>query len=185
MKTNLRIGVDIDGCLNYFGEELEKYLIEHYNLNPNKEDYGYKLLEAVGIVTYEQQNQFWRNTEHEFENINSQKDCKKYLDDLKQRNTIIIITARGYDCSILTCNWLKKNELNYDEILFNSGNKVDACKWKNIDVMIEDNPDNALALAENGFKVLLVDNKYNKKIQHKNITRCENWLDIYNKLYWD
>lgn len=184
MKKNLRIGVDIDGCLNYFGEELEKYLVEHYNLDLSK-DYKYNLLEAVGIITKEQQNQFWRTTEHEFENIDSQKGCSKYLNDLKQKNTVIIITARGYDYSILTCNWLKKKEINYDEILFNTENKIDACKWKNIDVMIEDNPNNALAVAEGGIKVLLMNNKYNKNIEHKNIIRCNDWLDIYNKLYWD
>lgn len=45
--------------------------------------------------------------------------------------------------------------------------------------MIDDKPDIALFLAENGVHVLLFDAPYNKSVKHKNITRVHSWDDIY------
>ena len=46
--------------------------------------------------------------------------------------------------------------------------------------MIEDNPDNAMILAENGIKVILFDRLYNQNINHENIIRCRNWNEIWS-----
>ena len=48
--------------------------------------------------------------------------------------------------------------------------------------MIDDKPEVALHLAENGIKVLLFDTRYNQKIEHDNVVRVYNWIDIYEKI---
>ena len=45
--------------------------------------------------------------------------------------------------------------------------------------MIDDKPDVALCLAEEGIRVLLFDTEYNKEAVHKNIVRVHGWQDIY------
>ena len=44
---------------------------------------------------------------------------------------------------------------------------------------LEDNPSNAMQLANEGMKVLLIDTNYNKEIEHENIVRVNNWIDIH------
>ena len=57
-------------------------------------------------------------------------------------------------------------------------------------IFIEDNPSNAMQLANEGMKVLLIDTNYNKEIEHENIVRVNNWIDIhgfiqeYNQYYY-
>ena len=46
-------------------------------------------------------------------------------------------------------------------------------------IFIEDNPSNAMQLANEGMKVLLIDTNYNKEIEHENIVRVNNWIDIH------
>lgn len=79
--------------------------------------------------------------------------------------------------------WLKINNFNFKSIQYCSEkesprDKFMGCSKLKVDVMIEDKPDVALYLAENGVKVLLMDAPYNKDLQHKNITRVYDWLEI-------
>ena len=47
-----------------------------------------------------------------------------------------------------------------------------------------------MQLANEGMKVLLIDTNYNKEIEHENIVRVNNWIDIhgfiqeYNQYYY-
>lgn len=80
--------------------------------------------------------------------------------------------------------WLKKNELNFKSIEYCSESdsprdKLLGCRKLNVDVMIEDKPDVAEYLANNGIKILLMDAPYNKNLQHSNITRVYDWKEIY------
>ena len=76
--------------------------------------------------------------------------------------------------------WLNQNEIRYDKIIF-SNNKVDICKKMNIDVMIEDKPENILAIS-NEIPVICYSHPYNEKIDNDNIYQCYSWYDIYDKI---
>lgn len=79
--------------------------------------------------------------------------------------------------------WLKKHKFNFKSIQYCSEeesprDKLMGCSKLKVDVMIEDKPDVALYLAENGIKIILMDAPYNKDLQHENITRVYDWLQI-------
>jgi len=44
--------------------------------------------------------------------------------------------------------------------------------------MFEDNLDNALKIANKGYKVYLFDKTYNQGLKHKNIIRLNSWRDF-------
>lgn len=79
------------------------------------------------------------------------------------------------------CN--RKNGIVFDSIQycsekFSERDKLLACHKLNVDIMIEDKPEVALKLANNGIRVLLFDCPYNQDIFHDNITRVYTWKQI-------
>ena len=177
----MKIAFDIDGCINDYLKHLTELLIKEYNIE-NVNQNTYNILEQIGISTLEEQKAFYKKHQSYFESKKPRKDSVEIINLLKEENDIFIITARNYDESIWTQNWLNKNGIKYDELLINTENKIGACKWKKIDVIVEDNPYNAVCLAEEGIKVLLFDNPYNQNIVHKNIKRCYSWNQIFENI---
>lgn len=51
-----------------------------------------------------------------------------------------------------------------------------------VDLMIDDKPEVALHLVDNGIEVLLFDTKYNQNVNHSNIVRVYDWNDVYEKI---
>lgn len=83
--------------------------------------------------------------------------------------------------------WINKNKLHFEDIFFCSesntpAEKLDFCKQISAEIMIDDKPDVALFLAENGIAVLLFDAPYNKDVKHKNIVRVSDWDEIYCRI---
>jgi len=175
MKQEL--GIDIDGCLNHYHDELRTYIKQFYGIEVSANEYY--IIDPLNL-SHSKENEFWQNFDTIAIDFKLETDCKKTIDKLSKLFTINIITARHYSSAIITEQWLNKNKLYYDNIYFHSGDKLDVCNWKNIKFMIEDNPDNAVILAQNGIKVLLFDRLYNQEAKHENIIRCKNWNQIYN-----
>ena len=108
----------------------------------------------------------------------------------ENNNNIYIITARNEyglpddeegNMQKLTKEWIEKNKIYYDELIFTSEDKRKVCKENKIDIMIEDSPTNVKELSEI-IKVFCYDNPYNRGIEGKNITRVYSWYDILNKI---
>ena len=83
--------------------------------------------------------------------------------------------------------WLKRHNLQFKSIQYCSEthsprDKFMACMKLDVDVMIEDKPEVALYLAENGVKVLLVDAPYNYGLKHPNMIRVYDWNQIYDEI---
>lgn len=122
---------------------------------------------------------------------NSSAVCRRLC---SQGHSIYAITARKFSTMKnplgslsrrMFRKWVEKNGLMLDDIFFCSeknttSEKLKYCRAVNADIMIDDKPDIALYLAENGIKVLLFDAPYNKSVEHQNITRVHSWDEIYN-----
>lgn len=83
--------------------------------------------------------------------------------------------------------WLKKYNISFSSFNFCSEerspqDKLLACKKLNADAMVEDKPDVALYLAQNGIKVVLITTPYNKGLSHENITRVDDWNEVKSVL---
>ena len=180
MKMNL--GIDIDGCLNDFQKALAVVLKRDYNIEVAKEEY--EMLRDINLDNMEQCRAFWEKYNPELFNLlNCECGASDVLKSFYELGiNLNIATAREYHVAPLTEKWLNEHNIFYDNIFFNAGDKVDLCKWQNIPLMIEDKPYNAMALANNGIKVLLFSRPYNLTIKHENITRVNNWDQVYDKV---
>lgn len=191
----MNIGIDLDGVLTNYRkfaiEQGQKYCQENtkgklenpeayymkdmYNWD-EKTDYDFWI---KNIFIYATENPAIQGAS---ENI------KKLKED---GNTIFIITARKFatpddDCEQeikekmkkMVKEWLAKNKIEYDYIIFSKEDKSKNIIENDIDVMIEDSPNNVKKLSKL-TKIICLDWPYNKGIENDNIYRCYNWNEIY------
>lgn len=194
----MNIGIDLDGVLTNYRqfaiEQGQKYCRENNKgklVNPEayymkdmynwdeETDYDFWI---KNIFLYARENPV---IEGAAENI------KKLKED---GHTIFIITARKFATPDDDCEkeikekmkktvkeWLAKNEIKYDYIIFSKEDKSKNIIENNIDVMIEDSPNNVKSLSKL-TKIICMDWPYNKDIENDNIYRCYNWNEIYDKI---
>ena len=107
---------------------------------------------------------------------------KEVIDKLKENNKIIFITARstlGFDDSYkISYEYLKANDIYFDELIVGANNKYDVCKKNNIDIFIDNSVHNCSGVSKlDNVDVLLFENRYNKscdKFKH-----VKSWDEIY------
>ncbi len=115
--------------------------------------------------------------------------AKKWLEKLRQDWwKIIIVTARREEIKDFTIHRLNEHfKWLRDEILFASHftdkqiNKSELCKQNWINIMIEDNINYAIELANAWIKMYLLDKPWNKQYNqelHKWITKIYNWSEL-------
>lgn len=140
-------------------------------------------------------DEFWTEYFKDYSiNIDVRKFASEVIKRLKQDgNEIYIITARGNFLSHSTevmsieenrnivLNWLKINEIEYNNIIFSSEDKLSICLENSIDVMIEDKPANINKISTR-IPVICFHAGYNKNCIGNNIIRCYSWYDIYAKI---
>ena len=187
----MRIGVDIDGVLNDIGSW-------HYSCGfkfciDNKIDRGFNpnkyMIEEQFFLNDEENNKFWK--EYIFDlmvSIPTRPYAAKVISTLKDMGHEIVILSAS-DNRYLTNQyantmnfyveeWLKKNNIEYDEILAGPGNKKDKCIKNNIDIMIEDKENNVEEISDY-IPVLCFDAPYNMNVDKKNVHRVYSWYQIY------
>lgn len=193
----MNIGIDIDGVLT----NIESWQIDcgsKYNyLKYNKEIINYKAYNTIDIFnsTKEKDKLFWQEYFKDYsKNIEPRKYAAEVIKKLhNDGHKIFIITARGtflsHSSEIMSYqenqkivkNWLKKNKIYYDSLIFSKEDKLKICLDNKIDIMIEDSPRNITQLSQ-CIPIICYHANYNQDINGKNITRCYSWYDIYSKI---
>ncbi len=188
----MRIGVDIDGVLTdekrYVIDYGTKFFIEN-NISYIIRDDKFYGQEIFG-VTNEQYKKFLNDYIFYYStNVSIRPFAKEIIEKLKQEHEIYIITARDFTTyeneyqikmQEIVKKWLYDNGILYDEIIF-SKNKDIICEKKEIDIMIEDSPENIISISKN-IPVLCYAQSYNRNINNKNVYKCYSWYDIYKKI---
>lgn len=187
----MRIGIDIDGvltdieqwqldCGGKFFSKLNKSVV-------NKD--GYEITEIFN-VSDELDSQFWNEYLYEYVTKEpSRKYASEVIKKLKDSgNEIYIITARyltdrntedGQRMRQIVIDWLKQQNIIYDEIIFAPEDKLQICLENNIDVMIEDKVANIEKISTR-LPVICFHAGYNKHCENDSIYRAYTWYDIYN-----
>lgn len=189
----MKIGIDIDNVISNMDDTLLKEYLKH-----DKE------LRGTGIINHnpynvrcgmfdwskEEEETFYKeNIERMAKNFRPLNGAKRIIDKLKSEgNEIYIISGRDNgeysEPREMTVEWLKKYEINYDELIltnaYDKHAKTIECKRNKIDIMIEDNIATCQDLKENGIKVLLMNTRYNQ--ENKDLERALSWDDIYSKI---
>ena len=189
----MNIGIDIDGVLL----DLERFAIDcgtkfcienDIEINLKLQEYW----EATKFGwTEEQEDKFWNMYLLKyFTEYKAREFASEIIKKLKQEgNKIYIITARNEDglpkevygkSQEITRLWLSENNIEYDDIYFvKDEEKLPKCIEKNVDIMIEDSPNNIQNISEK-IKVIKFDCQYNKNITGKNIITAYSWYHIYD-----
>lgn len=190
----MNIGIDIDGVLtnddDYILDYTSKYCYEN-NLKgfDNANLYEYRKLNWNDDIINDYRNKYFLNY---IKNEPARKFASEVIKKLREDgNKIFIISARyktaengkigNKNIRECTLQWLKDNKIEYDKIIFTKPPKVDEILENKIDLMIEDSPTTIGELVK-VVNVLYYDTRYNKNIEHENITRVYSWYDIYMKI---
>jgi len=193
----MRIGIDIDGVLT----DIEKWQLDYgskfYYENYNKEIVNPKGYETNDIFnsTVECDDLFWDKYFKEYSiNVEARKFASEVISKLKQDGyEINIITARGSFLSHssdvmskeeneqIVKDWLQKNKIYYDSLIFSTEDKLDICIKNNINIIIEDKVDNINKISTK-IPVICFNAGYNEECKGENIFRVYTWYDIYNTI---
>lgn len=190
----MRIGIDIDGVLTNveeFSIDYEtKFCYENnisYRIKPNEYDDT-----KAFCISPENSDKFWSQYIKYYATQYRARDfASEVVNKLKEDgHEIYIITARneygltGDDYGKMrqfVKEWLEKNNIYYDKIVYTEGSKLPYCIGNYIDVMIEDWDKNVKEISTK-IPVLCYNCSYNKDVEGKNITRVYSWYDIYYKI---
>lgn len=190
----MKIGIDIDGVLNDVEEWHLAYGSKYCAIHNIKRDIhpDKYLIKDQFELTDEEEQVFWN--EYVFDlvvAIPPRYFASEVIHKLREMgNKIIILSGRNgmklpkecqHQNNFYVEEWLKKHNIEYDDILIDSTNKKQDCFDLGIDVMIEDKPSNVLAVSED-IPVLCFHTKYNRDLMGKNIIRVYSWYEIYSYL---
>jgi uncharacterized HAD superfamily protein len=177
------ICIDIDGTITdpyYYLEVCNRY----FNKNITPQEVTQYNLEKIYGVTAEEFTIFYNLNKLELhKNQRIREDAVEVLNKLRDKHNLYFVSARDSSMEQLTLDYLSMHNISYDSLhLLGSHYKLDKARELSCDIFIEDSYGNADYLAENGFKVLLLDTYYNRQIEKENIIRVNNWYDIYDKM---
>lgn len=176
---NLNICIDIDGTLTSPYYWLDK-TAEYFNKVVRHEDFTqYEYSKVMGI-SQNDYDEFYDKYKFKYHS----KDILRFkardvINKFYMSNNIFFVTAREKSLEMLTFSYLNRKNIKFDRLfVLGTHHKVKKAEELKCDVFIEDNPYNAKELSNAGFKVLLIDTTYNRKISHHNIVRVYDWIDI-------
>ena len=188
----MKIGVDIDGVLTDVQKWIfnvgGKYFAKFGKSIKNTNAYN---MRDVFEARDEECKSFWdENLIDYLSLISTREKASEVLNRLKaDGHSIVIITARSernfdingekkssYD---ITKEWLNKNDICYDKLIFTQEEKSKYCKMCELDVMIEDSPANINEISQ-VVPVICFDCEYNKDI--KSDYRVKTWQEVYKSI---
>ena len=180
----MKIGIDIDDVLTNTSQKLKEYL-EKYEKSGDGKKYIVEIMR--GEAPTQNIKDFFKNYSSEiFKNATLKSNAKEVIDNLiKNGNQIIFITSRGEklfpNSEKITLEYLKNNNINYSNIIFNSMEKQYDCVNNNIDIMIDDSVKNCELVSNVGIKTIVYTSEVNKNI-NTSIERVENWIELNDKI---
>ena len=187
----MNIGIDVDGTLIDIG----KYMLEKgekYFHRAASEPAAFDI-EEMFACTHKERNRFWARYLLPYCIKSPMIDgAGKTIRQLRaDGHKIFMVTSRVYTTRTdlfgalfrtILVRWLKKRGVIYDGIVFceDSGEaKSEQCQKLEIDIMIDDKPDNLMAISRH-CSVIACPAPWNKGIADKGVVRAENWADIYD-----
>lgn len=171
---NITAAIDIDGTITNI--DFMKYFFNN-KLNKNDIIQNKQLKKLVFLIIY-----------YYAYNYTIRKDSINIINDLNDLNiNINYITKRASlfedktiesdIIKIATYNFMYKNNLPFNNIIFTNNDKLEECINLNADFIIEDNP-KTIKIISQYLPVIVITTPYNKHLYGKNIYRANNWQEV-------
>lgn len=177
----IHIGLDFDDTLM----DTRKSIVNVYNKQLNRsimfdEVIIYEVSELYG-KSFKEFQEFFVSNQDELHLIEPYPSLQETISRFVNEVKFSIITGRPVEWMESVKKWIKEHNIMIESSICASqfpNGKVECAKSNGVSLFIEDHPVHALALAEGGVNVLLIDKPYNQKCQHEKITRVKDWQEI-------
>lgn len=186
----MNIGLDIDGCLTDIETFHLKYGVPFFEKKFHKEivnEYG-KSIRQLFDCSKKEEAKFWLKHMIKYTIKDPVREGASEFTDWAYENghQIYIITSRamstkqnfaGKLARWAVRRWLKKSGIRYEEITFCDADKLPALKKYNVSYMVEDDPDNIMAMKD-VTKVICINAKCNAHLVDECACRCDSFEEV-------
>ncbi|MFZ5649402.1 MAG: 5' nucleotidase, NT5C type [Bacillota bacterium] len=175
-----RIGVDIDGVIADSQPVIIDKLNRLFGKNYTLEDFvDFDSVKMFGVGRSHLDRLIMEKELEIIEEAVPLPGAVETLNQLRDGNRIIIVSARTPAYLNQTLAWLERYGIRHDELLLlGQHDKRQSCLDLCVDIFIEDNKKNAEQIASCGIPVLLMDATYNRGKLPDTITRVHSWTEI-------
>ena len=183
----MTIGIDIDDTLTFLHDikiKTAQNYISNHNLNFKLVRSDTHLFSEMFDWPASECDKFWFDeADKMLSEVKPRVFAREFIKKLKNLgHKIIIITARTKelhkDPYQLSCDWLRKNNIYFDELIVGCLDKTQICIDKKIDVFIDDMPSTLVKLQNLGIKTILIENPHNKKQNIYKGTIAKDWQEV-------
>ena|SRR5699024_441954 len=175
----MRVGIDIDGTLTTMDIIVDVFNRETGKNLTTDDLIVYDVGDCYGLSKDEAVNIWVEHSEEIFKRHLSIWDIEEFMYmwenyktvGKKEKNEIIIVTAREERFRKVTENWLRMNGIRYDELHMGYDKKINAVREHFLDVMVDDKAVNIRDIDREsylGCEAFVVDRPYNKWYGTKN-----------------
>lgn len=189
MKT---IGVDLDDVLLNFNDSFLLFYNENYGTTYARADVTHYHVEKIWDVDQEllqERLHDFYHSEH-YKNVQPVVGAIEAISKLAENNKLHIITSSPKDVKEKIHIWLETHfGESFETIHFTRKSRFDQrrdkgemCVELGINVFIDDHPDNALAIAQKGIPVYLLDTPWNQGEMGPLVKRVYSWSEILSEL---
>ena len=194
-RIAMKIGIDIDGVLTdihgFHRRYAPGYFMRKYQRS-TVDDSLYDVQDMFGCPPKEYRAYWKKHWIRYVITEPARKDAERIVRRfLNEGHTVYIISKRAYAYQngikgklmrTFVRSWLRRNGITYEEIIFCDHNSPESkrivCLEKDIDVMIDDDPENISVIAPVA-KVICYDTSYNRDCRGENIMRAFDWNAVY------
>jgi HAD superfamily hydrolase (TIGR01549 family) len=155
----MKVGFDIDGVLtnnkSWFNAVTKKFGFKYDDI---KDEY------KLPITSQQYQELYDEYGDYIFREAEVEQGAMNTVRDIAKRHDIYFITARPESSADITLKWLKDHGFPIKDNIIYNHDKVAACKELGVTIMIEDNAESAIKLADEGILTYLITRPYNAKV---------------------
>jgi len=186
----MKIGIDIDGVILDSERNLKFYADywSYFELNKNRQtDTEVSQSKCFGW-TKEESDYFYGTLYDKIsEQTNLMVGTKEILTKLKEEgHQLYVVTLRGYyreEERSAAESKLNQLGVEFDQVCWGIKDKIGKCEELGIELMIDDNPENVEQFASNkAIQVLYFKEAPVREVDMPNVTKVDNWMDIYREV---
>lgn len=184
----MKIGIDIDNTITntlpILKQYCKKYNEEIVKRNLPMNEKGFATINLYDWTKEEESDFCLKYLEKAVLQAPVKENAKEIIKKLKEEdNTIYIITARTkhhfkspYET---TEKYLKEKGIIYDELIVGATDKKKVCMEKNVDILIDDEPQNINQISPL-LPVIVFKAVHNEECEGNNIIKVDTWNEVYD-----
>ena len=172
----MRIGVDIDGVIFYFIKSFIPVVREEYGLELEEDDFfTHDLFQVLGVPKEKANELIGKAIMRDPILISGARES---LSHLSEKHEIIILTARYPDLFDMTKRQLAEKGIRYDQIFCLSEGEKHQSNI-DLDVVVEDNFEDAIGWVGKARLVLVFDHPWNQSLNTSDLfKRVCSWDEV-------